>query len=260
MRFISWNLSYQHKITPKIDFLRNHINSETIIVLQEVVEHYVKPLNDFFEVDYNLFYSLSKREPSTFDGKERKLGVMVIVPKQFKVNFFDVLRRTPFPDRTTYLEIEVDETQFSLFGLHSLTGVDYKKTKSVQFYSLAEAVNVHNPDIVMIDANEPKIDHPEIEKIEYFNNRDKGNGAKTFFQELYKHELIDSFRSISRSQSIPLTVSHKVNKKFDRRYDFIFINQQKFRITNVEYLYEDSINAGSDHAMVICDVQIQNIL
>jgi hypothetical protein len=130
----------------------------------------------------------------------------------------------------------------------------------IKFYSLAEAVNVHKPDIVMIDANEPKTDHPEIEKIEYFNNRDKGNGAKTFSQELYKHELIDSFRSISRSQSIPLTVSHKVNKKFDRRYDFIFINHQKFRIINVEYLYEDSINAGSDHAMVICDVQIQNIL
>jgi len=255
VRLISWNLSYQHKIKPKIEFLKGYIDSDTIIVLQEVVPHYLESINNYFEKDYNLFYSLSKRVPSSFDGKERKLGVMIIAPKKYDVNFFDVLNRTPFPDRTTHLEIEKAGNKISLFGLHSLTGVDYKKTKSVQYYSFAEAVSLFKPDFVMIDANEPKIDHPEINETEYFNNRDKGNGARTFFQELHNNGLVDSFRSLSDSQSVPLIVSHKVNQKFDRRYDFIFVNHQKFEILNVEYLYEDSIKAGSDHAMVICDIQ-----
>jgi exonuclease III len=259
MRLISWNLSYQHKINPKIDLLKRYVDSDTIVVLQETVPHYTASLEAAFVDEYHLFYSLNKREPSAFDGKERKLGVMVIVPKSFERINFEALQRTPFPDRTVYLKMKKNDITYSLFGLHSVTGVDYKKAKSVQYFTFAESVQTYKPDFVMIDANEPKIDHPEIDKIEFFHNKDKGKGVKTFFSELLNNGLADSFRSISKSNTIPLTVSHKVNKKFDRRYDYIFVNINKYDIKNVEYIYDEAIEVGSDHAIVICDITPKNI-
>jgi len=42
------------------------------------------------------------------------------------------------------------------------------------------------------------------------------------------------------------------NKK---RYDFIYINKDKFEIEDINYLFEEAINAGSDHALVLCDLK-----
>lgn len=254
MRLINWNLSYQHKIEPKIEYLKSFMNHETIVVLQETVPHYVDELRSQFENSYNLYYSLDLRQPSEFDGKERKLGVMVIIPKSIKVIKHDLLTRTPFPERTIYIEFEFENEVFSLFGLHSLTGVDYKKTKSVQFYTFAESVVRYKPDIVMIDANEPKIDHPDINQVEYFDNRDNGKGARSFFDNMYGLGLADPLRKIHPIKTIPLTVSHKVNKKFERRYDYIFVNQDKFEIIDINYYYDKAILVGSDHALVVCNV------
>lgn len=105
---------------------------------------------------------------------------MVIASKTINVTKHNLLTRTPFPERTTYIEFEFENAKLVLFGLHSLTGVDYKKTKSVQFHTFAESVVRYKPDIVMIDANEPKIDHPDFNQVEYFDNRDKGKGLEVF--------------------------------------------------------------------------------
>jgi len=68
------------------------------------------------------------------------------------------------------------------------------------------------------------------------------------------HELVDSFRTHLINSGItntldPLAISHKTGSN-GRRYDFIY-NSIKWNINSVEYLYEDSIKATSDHAMVI---------
>lgn len=173
MRLINWNLSYQHKIKPKIEYLKSFMNPETIVVLQETVPHYVDEMWSQFGNNYNLYYSLDLRQPSEFDGKERKLGVMVIASKTINVTKHNLLTRALFPERTTYIEFEFENTKLVLFGLHSLTGVDYKKTKSVQFHTFAESVVRYKPDMVMIDANEPKIDHPDFKLVEYFDKRQR---------------------------------------------------------------------------------------
>ena len=261
MRLISWNISYQNKIESKIDLIKANINDETIIVLLEVLPNDYKKLSDTFSSDFSIYYSLNIRKPSSFDTRSRKLGVLILVSKSFSFLQYTLLDRTPFPDRTGLLTVFKNEHKITIMGLHSVTGVDYKKTKSVQFFSFAEAVNTFKPDFVMFDANEPKIDHPDIEKIEFASNRDKGKGAKTFFDEMNKNDLQDAYRMVSDSKTIPLTVSYKTNKSskaikdnFNKRYDHVFVNTNKYSVDSVSYLYDEAIGAGSDHAMVICDV------
>lgn len=45
-----------------------------------------------------------------------------------------------------------------VFGLHSITGCDHVMAKSYQFLSYAEAVDEMRPDIIGINANEPRVD------------------------------------------------------------------------------------------------------
>jgi hypothetical protein len=147
-------------------------------------------------------------------------------------------------------------------NIHSVTGHNYSKAKSVQFYSLAEAINNYRPDFVAFDANEPDKDHFNEEERVYFDNKDKVLGAKTFFNTLKDSGLQDAYAALFNKESYkegePLVISHIVNKKKPKRYDFIYIKRD-FDIFICEYLYKESIEASADHAMVIakciCDMQ-----
>jgi endonuclease/exonuclease/phosphatase family metal-dependent hydrolase len=44
-------------------------------------------------------------------------------------------------------------------------------------------------------------------------------------------------------------------KMTESRYDFIYVSPE-FRVESVEYLYEESVNAGSDHALVLVGLEI----
>jgi hypothetical protein len=55
--------------------------------------------------------------------------------------------------------------------IHSITGCDYGKAKSIQYEALMEFVDDFKPDIIGIDANEPKIDSYDVEKMEFYKKR-----------------------------------------------------------------------------------------
>ena len=139
--------------------------------------------------------------------------------------------------------------------LHSLTGCGYYRTKSVQYDSFAEFIDDFRPDIIGMDANEPQIDHYDIKQMRFFGN---GPGAKHFFDKINEIGLVDSFvkhNNITKCEKgVPLTKSHNIRRKGAVRYDFIFI-KNRFEINSINYYYEDAINAGSDHAMLACDLK-----
>ena len=145
-------------------------------------------------------------------------------------------------------------------GLHSITGCQHGKAKAIQYYSFAEAVDMFKPDIVGIDANEPEFDHYEIEKIKFFNNYDKGDGCKTFFMSMKDNSLEDSYiKNYVKENYIEgecLTTSYIKRGRKKVRYDFLFINNKKFEEYNCIYNYEEAVEAGSDHASIIVDVNI----
>jgi hypothetical protein len=121
---------------------------------------------------------------------------------------------------------------------------------------IAEAIDTYKPDIVGIDANEPQVDHYDISQMKFFDNYQKGNGCKTFFEAMKQNALMDAFvknydiRKFVEGEY--LTTSHIIkrgNKKV--RYDFLFINEERFSDYSCEYDYDGAICAGSDHASIV---------
>ncbi len=255
MRFINWNISYAGDTENKFKYLQTVITKDTCVMLQEVKPHAYEYIKEQLQSEYHLFYSLNYRKPSKFDSDARKLGVLIIIHKSFQVEDSGVIERSPFPDRTMYIDFVHDNKNIKVLALHSLTGCGYYRTKSVQYDSFTEFIDNFQPDIIGIDANEPQIDHYDIKQMQFFDN---GPGAKHFFDKIDEISLVDSFVKHNNitvcENGVPLTKSHNIRRKGAVRYDFIFI-KNRFEINSMNYYYDDAINAGSDHALLICSLK-----
>lgn len=258
MKIISWNISYFNDYSSKFEFLKSLVTDPSmIIVLQEVTQKVYEQLVIDFNENFNIEYSLNYRKASKFDTNARKLGIAILVSKDFKINNVQVLERTLFPERTLFMEVVKGNQLFKIMGLHSITGCDYSKAKSIQFYSFAETIDLYKPDIVAIDANEPQVDHYNVKEMIFFDNKDKGKGAKMFFTTMIENKLEDAFAlHYDKNQYCGecLATSHIINKRFNKRYDFIFINGEKFKFQKTEYNLDDALKSGSDHALVMVTV------
>src|SRR5690554_3329778 len=260
VRLMLWNISYLNPIEPKLELLSKNMTDKTIIVLLEVFPKTNEYIKKYFDNTHDIYYSLDLRVPSRYDGRNRKIGVTILIDKSYNSNNHNVLNRTPFPDRTSFVDISSNGNSHRVMGLHSLTGVGYGRAKSTQFFSFAESIDEYRPDIVMIDANEPWVDHPNFNENVYNDNGDKGKGAETFFNEMINIGLVDPLRHNKKVETSPLALSYltytkKEDDKYKKRYDFIYINKDKFEIEDINYLFEEAINAGSDHALVLCDLK-----
>ncbi|WP_096273389.1 hypothetical protein [Paucisalibacillus globulus] len=254
------------------------IDDLKVVTLQEVRK------NDFDYITSShifdkLYYSLDFRKPGPYDTTNRKLGCMIGVIGNFDVEQFGVLPRTAFPDRTLFSDINIDGITFKIVCFHSLTGVGYKKTKPAQFTGVAEYLHFHKevPTICCFDANETEVDHYDMDNVQLFKqNGDRGVGASLILSNRPVHRMKDTYRTwFDKNKEIldvikakqdsvqdekelkytPLTASHIINGKFPKRYDYIF-SSEEFKVKNVEYRMEDSLKAGSDHAMVVTDLQL----
>lgn len=260
MKILNWNISYSCNIEKICNEIENNIlNSSFIITLQEVIPSSYEYIRDRFCGVANFFYSLNNRKPGKFDTKSRKLGVLLITSKDIDIVEADVCYRCLLPERTLFATVRYDKHDLKIISLHSITGCDHKKAKSIQFFSFAEIVEFYKPDILTFDANEPAQDHYEIKNMQFFDNKDKGLGAKTFFNTINEIELVDSliynYNKSEFHENQPLTVSHFVGiKKAPKRYDFMFLNKE-LNVLSVKYEMEKSLVASSDHSYIIAELE-----
>ncbi len=257
MIVLNWNISWMNSVTTKIDYLNSLVSNETfIVILQEVSPAAYESLRKSFADISNIEYSLSYRAPGKYDTNSRKLGIAILTSKDISVQRAYTIERALLPDRTLMLEVVWNNIPLKILGLHSITGCDHGKAKEIQYFSFAEAIDKYKPDIVGIDANEPKTDHYDISKMEFFDNRQKGNGCKTFFMTMHQNHLVDAFvkkyncnNFIQGECLVPSHIIKRGNKKV--RYDFLFVNHSKFCDYSCFYDYDGAIKAGSDHAAII---------
>lgn len=260
MKIINWNISWSNKTNSKVAYLRKLIKNDSfIIILQEVKQHAYEYLRESLKDIANIEYSLNYRIPGKYDTDSRKLGVAVLISKDFRITNTQVLDRALLPDRTLLVDIENHNFQLRVLGLHSITGCHHLKAKEIQYFTFAEAIDEYKPDIVGIDANEPKYDHYKISKMQFFDNYNKGNGCKTFFETMQANGMVDSFVKDYKIEEYEdgkyLTTSHIIKRgKKEVRYDFLFINEDKCNEYYCKYDYENAVEAGSDHAAVIVEL------
>lgn len=255
MNIIEWNIGYGANPTKVYEALQEYMNETFVITLLEVTPAAYDSFMALFEGKAKLEYSLTYRAPGMYDSKARKLGVLLITSNDVEILEAGVFSRTLLPERTLYAKLCINEKEIKIGALHSITGSNHFMAKSHNFRSIAEEVDRYEPDIFVMDANEPKIDHFDIDKMLFFEKN--GEGAKIFFNTLVAKGLKDSFaKNYDTNQFVegaPLAVSHMINRKKPARYDFIFANE-KLNVIEVKYEYEKAVDATADHAIVVAKV------
>lgn len=104
--------------------------------MQEVTLKHYKELKEAMR-GYNIRYSLDYRKPGKFDSKQRQLGIAIITTKDLPIISAKCIDRCLLPDRTLLVKVQCGSKTIKVLGLHSITGCDHKKAKSMQFLSFA---------------------------------------------------------------------------------------------------------------------------
>jgi len=255
MKVLDWNIKCYCDANKIADYLLEKVtDTECIITLQEVMPDRASILRERLRDRFHIVYSLDYRVPDEeFDTDNRRLGIMLLASKDMMILEEGIFTRCLFPERTLYVVIRnEDNRNIKVASFHSITGVSFKMGKAVQFRSFAECIRDFEPDIVTMDANEPKIDHFEISKMDYFDQGDSGKGARLFFDKLninLRDSYVDNYDINQYKKESPLTISHILPNGVERRYDFVFVNKH-YKVNDCLYHYEEAINASSDHAMI----------
>jgi len=279
IRIINWNFCCQGQAKQKIILIKKYINEAEqigksfIVALQEVTsDAYKDIINE--GIFHDSCYSLNYRKPGSLEGKSRGLGCFIGCSAGLNINGPGLLERAPFPERALKTVINHDGYLFEVICFHSLTGVGYLRAKSAQFTVLAEYLSANNiiPTVLCGDFNVPKVDHVDRSKLEFFDQKgDRGKAASYILNPQGIHKLQDSYRiwleqndeelQSKKSEqeaaedllSAPLAVSHLVGGKVKKRYDYILISPD-WRVVDLQYHYEEAVQHGSDHALVVADL------
>jgi endonuclease/exonuclease/phosphatase family metal-dependent hydrolase len=130
------------------------------------------------------------------------------------------------------------------------------------------------PLILAMDANSPDIDHPDPAQVVcHFDQAATRHLERRLLHPVdAQHGLNDVLRTwldahpgeLAQVQSQraegPLAVSHRTGRTAlhpgdPRRYDHIYASPE-LAVLDVAYLYDDGIAAGSDHALVACELEL----
>ena len=264
MRIVHWNIRFNSDKEKIVEALKRFLTGgDTIFCLQEVtpaVKDYIMNQISQHLQNYHISYaySLDFRQPGKYDGMNRTLGVLMICTQSMYIIDAGVFHRTPMPERTLHAEILYEGEILKLTSLNSVTGTNYRKAKSNQFLTFAEAVDSFKPDIVTIDSKEPEIDHYDLNQIKFYDY--SGKEARIFFDALKENGLVDTLSNIfpisDFEHGTPLAASVNVKGEGYRRHDQIFANAERFYIYRSEYHYDLGIEATSDHAILMAVVEI----
>lgn len=259
LRVVQWNI--KRSGSPAIAaFLKHRVaQGPTILCLEEVTRSAYDRLTEFFPLAPSCF-SLDMRMPGRHEGRERAIGVAVLA-LGLPIVTLELIDRALFPERTLSVLLGSPFGPIRVVAFHSLTGSGYLKAKSSNFASIADYLEQHRAklDFLCFDGNEPNEDSSKVEKIVFSSHGDRGRVKKMslIMGPQKVHHLKDSYVAYLKStggdiKRDPLALSYK-KKLADRRYDYIMHSPRKWKVTDCQYPYKESIAAHSDHSAVIAD-------
>jgi hypothetical protein len=122
---------------------------------------------------------------------------------------------------------------------------------------------VPTPLVLGMDANGPRVDHPNIDQSRWWTDGEAlvlGAGARTsdVLRLWYVDHPIELRHRVRYYPNGPLADSYHRGRKgkyLRCRYDSIRVSLG-ISVVDVRYLYEEAVRAGSDHALVITDIAL----
>jgi hypothetical protein len=123
--------------------------------------------------------------------------------------------------------------------------------------------------VIGLDANSPAVDHPDwAQTVCHFDWGEPRAWEPRLLARGASHSARDVLRTWletdpSRMEAVagerpdgPLAISHRTRGGRPVRYDFILATSPAVDVVDVQYLYDEAIEAGSDHALVVADLSI----
>ena len=122
---------------------------------------------------------------------------------------------------------------------------------------------VPTPVVLGMDANGPRVDHPDIEQTRWWTEEESlvlGTGVQTsdVLRLWYADHPEDLKHRVRYYPNGPLADSYHRGRKgkyLRCRYDSIRVSPG-IGVTDVRYLYEEAVQAGGDHALVVAEIEL----
>jgi endonuclease/exonuclease/phosphatase family metal-dependent hydrolase len=262
-RVSSWNVNNRNFRGTHAELLRR-VDTD-LLALQEVSPSFYQELTGTGLFDWSEF-SLSLRPPQREEGRSRRLGCAVFGRSPFQKYSAQLLAELPFPERALIVKIN-SGVEMRMCSFHTPPGASWGKIKPQTLRAIAEWLAKQSGHTIFgIDANAPKTDHPMFEQNKWW-----WGDEPTLLGHSPLHKLRDCLRLylaerphllqeiVSRRPAGPLAISHirgNRRKMIECRYDFIYISPG-LDVVDVNYLYGESVQAGSDHALVTALLKIR---
>jgi exonuclease III len=138
-----------------------------------------------------------------------------------------------------------------------------RKERPGYFGALTAWLSAATPVVLGMDANGPRVDHPDIEQSRWWTEEEAlvlGAGAQTkdVLRLWYTNHPAELKRRLRYYPNGPLADSYhrgRRGKYLHCRYDSIRVSPG-IHVLDVRYLYEDAVRAASDHALVVADIDL----
>lgn len=183
----------------------------------------------------------------------------------------------PVPEKVMAGWLDVGGTRTTVVTYHAPAGVQWFEKKPAQAVRIAEwLTQLDGPVILAGDFNTPVADPPDFAGVRthWHTGSPQLNGAPgddLLVGPAPIHGLADALRTYltthpAQLASIraerpdgPLAVSYRTGPRDDQRfrYDAVWLSDH-FVVDAVEYLYDEAVEAGSDHALVLVDAHLRD--
>lgn len=261
-RFSSWNVNNRNFRDSHATLLKS-VDTD-LLALQEVSPNFSSSLASGGLFEWGEF-SLAHRPPRNDEGRSRQLGCAIFGRSPFHAASAELLDGLKFPERALVVTL-TSPVDLKLCSFHIPPGSSWGTVKPQTVVAIAHWMkNQRGHTIVGIDANTPKTDHPVFDKNEWWWQDEPvllGESATHGLRDCLRSHLIerpDQLAEIARQRPTgPLAISHVRGRRQNAtacRYDFIYVSPA-ISVLDIKYLYEESVQAGSDHALVTALLEI----
>ncbi|MGH7230399.1 MAG: endonuclease/exonuclease/phosphatase family protein [Nitrospiraceae bacterium] len=260
--FASWNVDSFKAISNQLSLISR--TNAHVVALQEVTPVFFNNLSLLKEYDWAV-YSLSLRPPQPGEGRRRGLGTVLLGRSPFEMRSFRLLHSAPVPERTLIAELKTPIGTVTTCSFHIPPGVNWGTVKTEQFRSISTWLGEQQgPVIVGMDANSPKVDHPDHACNQWWRDGESlvlsstpMHGLRDVLRDYLLNNPQEFDRIVQLRPTGPLAVSYDRGKRspIPCRYDFILASS-KFSVAKVSYDYDAAREAGSDHSMVVARLEL----
>ncbi len=260
LRIASWNVRGMPHPADQLRLLADQ--NPDILLLQDVGPSAVRAVADSHLWDH---IADTWSFPISSQGVARRGGCLIAATGEWVLG-----SALPVPDlllsnRSLAVTATHGQATLTLLSCYAPTNTGPgRKERPGYFNALAAWLStVSTPVVLGMDANGPRVDHADIKQSRWWTQEEAlvlGAGAPTedVLRLWYADHPAELKRRLRYYPNGPLADSYHRGRKgkyLRCRYDGIRVSPG-IGVIDVRYLYKDAVQAGSDHALVVADIEL----